>query len=141
MAGQRKERNELIKLIETYHEYQPQAGIRKDSKGAFIKLFGTGDGTDKDQREGGAQIEYRDEASITPARSVGGGVSNAAIASGAPCPYSGSPVVDMIEHIERTRAGWSIAICWTIMPPIEAPAMWAAPTSLVATWRRKTLLL
>ena len=67
MAGQRKERNELIKLIETYHEYQPQAGIRKDSKGAFIKLFGTGDGTDKDQREGGAQIEYRDQAPATHA--------------------------------------------------------------------------
>ena len=82
MAGQRKERNELIKLIETYREYQPQEGIPvltavalndvrtvklqpwecKDSKGAFIKLFDTGDGTHKDQREGGAQIEYRDEA-------------------------------------------------------------------------------
>ena len=31
----------------------------------------------------------------------------------------------MIETIERTRSGYSIAIVWTIIPPIEAPTRWA----------------
>ena len=59
-------------------------------------------------------------------RSVGGTRSRADTASGRGCPTERSPVVDMIEHSERTRSGWSMASCWTIMPPIETPTTWAA---------------
>ena len=31
----------------------------------------------------------------------------------------------MIEVMESTRSGWSMAIRWTIIPPMETPAMWA----------------
>ena len=31
----------------------------------------------------------------------------------------------MIDVSERTRSGWSIAIFCTIIPPIDAPTMWA----------------
>ena len=55
--------------------------------------------------------------------SGGGGASRASIASGEDAPNSGSPVIDMIEVIESTRPGCSIAIICTIMPPIDAPAM------------------
>ena len=40
-------------------------------------------------------------------------------------PTQRLPVVDMIETSERTRSGCSIAIVWTIIPPIEAPTRWA----------------
>ena len=42
-------------------------------------------------------------------------------ASGLDCPYSGSPVVDIIEVSVSTRSGCSIAIVWAIIPPIDAP--------------------
>ena len=45
--------------------------------------------------------------------------------SGEGWPTAGEPVVDMIEHSERTRCGKSIATCWAIIPPIEAPTMCA----------------
>ena len=38
----------------------------------------------------------------------------------------GSPVVDMIDVSVSTRSGCSIAIVWTIIPPIDAPTTWAA---------------
>ena len=40
-------------------------------------------------------------------------------------PNSGSPVVDMTDVNERTRCGYSMAIVWAIIPPIEAPTTWA----------------
>ena len=39
------------------------------------------------------------------------------------------PVLDMIETIERTRSGCSIAVVWAIIPPIEAPTRWAESMS------------
>ena len=48
-----------------------------------------------------------------------------AIASGLPGGRPGRPLVDMIETIERVRAGYCAAATWTIMPPIEAPTMCA----------------
>ena len=37
-----------------------------------------------------------------------------------------APVVDMMLVIDRTLPGCSIAIVWTIIPPIDAPTMCAA---------------
>ena len=60
---------------------------------------------------------------------------SAAVASGRPSPPErcwpkpGSPVVDMIDVTVRSRWGCSIAIVCTIIPPIEAPAMWARSMS------------
>ena len=51
--------------------------------------------------------------SMYPSRSAGGGVTRASIASGVGCPYSGSPEFDMIEVIDATRVGCSIAITCT----------------------------
>ena len=59
--------------------------------------------------------------SMNSARSEGEGVKSAVIASGAAGGTSRLPVVDMIEVIERTRAGCSIATVCAIIPPIEAP--------------------
>jgi hypothetical protein len=35
---------------------------------------------------------------------------------------------DMIEVIDSTRSGWSMAMRWTIIPPMETPAMCACST-------------
>ncbi len=43
------------------------------------------------------------------------------MASGADWKYSGSLLVDMIDVIESTRSGCSMAMVWTIIPPIDAP--------------------
>ena len=40
-------------------------------------------------------------------------------------PLQNEPVLDMIEVSESVRSGCSIATRWAIMPPIEAPTMWA----------------
>ena len=66
---------------------------------------------------------------IAPSRSVGAGVSSAIIDSGSGWPTSVWPVVDMIDVSDRTRSGCSMAIVWTIIPPIEAPTMCAAGIS------------
>jgi len=47
------------------------------------------------------------------------------MASGVGAPYSGSPVIDMIEMSEATRAGCSMATVWAIIPPMDAPMRWA----------------
>jgi len=47
------------------------------------------------------------------------------MASGVGWPTSLAPVVDMTEHTDSTRSGWAMAIDWTIIPPMEAPTMWA----------------
>ena len=52
---------------------------------------------------------------------VGGGAMKTFIASGLGGGRRGSPVVDMIEVSELTRAGQRIAISCAIMPPIDAP--------------------
>ena len=65
------------------------------------------------------------ERAIASSRVVATGLSSACIASGVGCPTSASPVVDMIDVSVRTRAGCSMAIVCTIIPPIDAPTMWA----------------
>ena len=55
----------------------------------------------------------------------GGRSSSTGITSGLGWPTSGSPVVDMIDVSDSTRSGCSMAIVCTIMPPIDAPTMWA----------------
>ena len=40
-------------------------------------------------------------------------------------PVHTLPVLDMIETSESVRCGKRIATVWAIMPPIEAPTMWA----------------
>ncbi len=47
------------------------------------------------------------------------------MASGVGAPYSGSPVIDMIEMSDATRPGCSMATVWAIIPPIDAPITWA----------------
>ena len=54
-------------------------------------------------------------------RSIGGGASSAAAASGVGWPTSGSPVMLMTEIRLMTRRGCSMAMVWAIMPPIDAP--------------------
>ena len=49
-----------------------------------------------------------------------------AMASGVGRPASSAPVVDMIEHRLRTRAGCVMARVWAIMPPIDVPTTWAS---------------
>ena len=44
-------------------------------------------------------------------------------------PLQRAPVLDMIEASDSTRSGCRAAIVWAIMPPIEAPTMWAASIS------------
>ena len=62
-------------------------------------------------------------AAIAPSRSVGGGVRSAMIADASGWPTSAAPVVDIMLVIDRTFSGCSIAIIWTIIPPIDAPTM------------------
>ena len=64
--------------------------------------------------------------SMASARLVGGACIRAVMASGDGMPTVGSPVVDMIEHSDRTRAGWRITMACTIIPPMDTPTMWAA---------------
>ena len=54
---------------------------------------------------------------------IGGGVINAAIASGLDGDSEGSLVVENIEISERALARWSSATSWAIIPPIDAPAI------------------
>ena len=49
-------------------------------------------------------------------------------ASGAGLPYSGSPVDDITDVIDSSRSGCSMAIVWTIIPPIDRPITWACST-------------
>ena len=53
------------------------------------------------------------------------GRTRMASASGVGAPYSGSPVIDMIDVRVRTRVGCSMAMVWAIIPPIDAPTTWA----------------
>ncbi len=59
--------------------------------------------------------------------SAGGLAVSNAVASGFGDGSLGSPVVLMIDVKLVQRPGWSIAICWPIMPPIDAPTMCARP--------------
>ena len=47
-------------------------------------------------------------------------------------PFQRLPVFDMIETSERTSSGRRAASVWAIMPPIEAPTMWAGASSELA---------
>ncbi len=48
-------------------------------------------------------------------------------------PLRALPVVDMIEVRVRTLSGWRTATVWAIIPPSEAPTMWAGPSSSSAS--------
>ncbi len=65
------------------------------------------------------------DCSMTPSRASAGGASSAAAASGVGVPTVGSPGMLITEISERRRAGCSIAIVCTIIPPIDAPRTWA----------------
>ncbi len=67
--------------------------------------------------------------SIASSRVVAGGDSSAVSARCVAWPTAGSPVLDMIDVSDRTRAGDSIATVWAIMPPIDAPTRCALSSS------------
>ena len=62
-------------------------------------------------------------AAIAASRPSGTGLSSAIIASASGWPTSVWPVVDMMLVSDNTRSGCSMAIVWTIIPPIDAPTM------------------
>ena len=62
------------------------------------------------------------------ARSVAGGPVSRAAASGLERMYSGSPVVDITDVIDSSRSGCSMAMVWTIIPPIDRPITCARST-------------
>ena len=64
--------------------------------------------------------------SMTASRPSAGSTRRAAMASGVGGPVAG-PGVDMIDVRLRVRVGWSMANCWAIIPPIDAPSTWADP--------------
>jgi hypothetical protein len=70
---------------------------------------------------------------MLPSRSVGGGVSSTAIASGVGGGRVGFPVVDMMEVRLRSRAGCRIASVWAIMPPMDAPQTCAASIPIASS--------
>ena len=63
--------------------------------------------------------------SMASSRVAGGGARIASMAAGDEPPTFESPVVDMIEHSDSVRSGKSMAKVWAIIPPIDAPPMWA----------------
>lgn len=67
-------------------------------------------------------------AATASSRLLAGGRSRAVTASPVGAPTLRSPVVDMMEHAERNRAGWLMTSAWVIMPPIDAPTTWARAT-------------
>ena len=62
---------------------------------------------------------------MNASRSVTGAANNSAAASRVGPGNLGLPVVDMIEVSVRTRSGKTMASSCAIMPPIDAPTMWA----------------
>ena len=65
---------------------------------------------------------------------------NAATTSSSLSPSSG-PGADITEVIERMRSGWLMAIAWTIMPPIDQPAMWAASAPTASSTAKPSLAM
>ena len=70
---------------------------------------------------------------MADSRSVGGGPVSRAYASGDDFMYSGSPVFDITDVIDRIRSGCSMAIVCTIIPPIDRPITWARSTPLASS--------
>ena len=67
--------------------------------------------------------------STTWSRVDGGALSIQRRTAGDGCPFQRLPVLDMIEVSDRTSSGCSAASTWPIIPPIDAPTMWAGAMS------------
>ena len=68
------------------------------------------------------------------------GALKAAVTSGSRSPAI-APGADMTDVIDSTLPGCSSAMAWTIMPPIDQPAMWATSAPIASSTAKPSLAM